>query len=488
MNLQQALRLAFWDRAIELEGQRENRKEYSEISAITSDICEVLGLLENNDYGKIMTRLKTLELLHPKFNKIELSSLSNFIKAHVEFNLGHFSSAKKLIAKELELFDDGIDSLSTGAVLQLMRISSHIDFFMYDFEALLKTSDASSNILTPESPMIDQYLVTSISSLSHLASGEYRKALSQSKVNVDFAKKVNLQSILMPIESIFVSGAALFAMSNADDAQKTLEIGVDLAKSNNLWPWLLMIEGHQIKHLAFEKNFDAALALVRTQRALCSSITIENELSFFADLNELQVRYWLRDVDRLETLTTRLPNIRFVQQVNAAREHWRGNDLLSWIESLPEHTLRDKQYKYIHHAWYYRDSESKALSYMMKALEIAEQTGATELILREHEQFKLIVKAIRIRPTPYLEDLERRLTERVKLEQLKSKRGLDKNLTNRELEILKHLATDVPISAIGRTLNVSVNTMKTHVKNIYRKLNANTREEAIQRGKDFFII
>ena len=61
-------------------------------------------------------------------------------------------------------------------------------------------------------------------------------------------------------------------------------------------------------------------------------------------------------------------------------------------------------------------------------------------------------------------------------------------LTKRELEILRHLATGVPISAIATNLHVSQNTMKTHLKNVYRKIDASGRDEAVAKAKSLYIL
>lgn len=53
------------------------------------------------------------------------------------------------------------------------------------------------------------------------------------------------------------------------------------------------------------------------------------------------------------------------------------------------------------------------------------------------------------------------------------------NLTDREQEILKLVVQGLPYKEIGRQLDISPNTAKKHVLNIYSKLHVNTRAQAL---------
>ncbi len=52
-------------------------------------------------------------------------------------------------------------------------------------------------------------------------------------------------------------------------------------------------------------------------------------------------------------------------------------------------------------------------------------------------------------------------------------------LTKREVEVLGCLPTRLSTVEIATRLQISPNTVKTHVKNIYKKLDAGSRNEAI---------
>jgi ATP/maltotriose-dependent transcriptional regulator MalT len=99
----------------------------------------------------------------------------------------------------------------------------------------------------------------------------------------------------------------------------------------------------------------------------------------------------------------------------------------------------------------------------------------------------LIIKIAGEKPTVYLEEMAALITSRLK-ERSENTVGLTSALTKRELEILRHLATGAPISAIATTLHVSLNTMKTHLKNVYRKIGASGRDEAVAKAKSLYIL
>ncbi len=61
-------------------------------------------------------------------------------------------------------------------------------------------------------------------------------------------------------------------------------------------------------------------------------------------------------------------------------------------------------------------------------------------------------------------------------------------LTERELAVLRYLPTIMSNREIARQLYVSVNTVKTHLKQIYRKLGVASRRDAIARARELHLI
>ena len=61
-------------------------------------------------------------------------------------------------------------------------------------------------------------------------------------------------------------------------------------------------------------------------------------------------------------------------------------------------------------------------------------------------------------------------------------------LTEREREVLMHLSAMLNTAEVASEMYISVNTVKTHIKNIYRKLAADHRSEAVRRARQLQLI
>ena len=64
----------------------------------------------------------------------------------------------------------------------------------------------------------------------------------------------------------------------------------------------------------------------------------------------------------------------------------------------------------------------------------------------------------------------------------------DEGLSDREVEVLRLLATDLTGPEIARRLFVSVNTLRTHTKHIFTKLGVNSRRAAVSRAAELGVL
>jgi len=82
----------------------------------------------------------------------------------------------------------------------------------------------------------------------------------------------------------------------------------------------------------------------------------------------------------------------------------------------------------------------------------------------------------------------KKLQTAIKRKKHKAKLHSNFELSDRELDTLRLIAKNLPNKEIAERLFVSVNTVKTHVKNIYLKLDVNSRLTAIERARQLQLI
>jgi LuxR family maltose regulon positive regulatory protein len=66
--------------------------------------------------------------------------------------------------------------------------------------------------------------------------------------------------------------------------------------------------------------------------------------------------------------------------------------------------------------------------------------------------------------------------------------ALVEQLSARELDVVRLLASDLDGPAIARELVVSLNTVRTHTKNIYAKLGVNSRRAAVSKAGELHLL
>jgi LuxR family maltose regulon positive regulatory protein len=135
-----------------------------------------------------------------------------------------------------------------------------------------------------------------------------------------------------------------------------------------------------------------------------------------------------------------------------------------------------------------RGDAAAALVQLEQALALAEPEGYVRLFVDEGEQLKTLLRAAAKRgvaPT-YVRALlsvfgsgEGRAP---------SARGLIEPLSERELDVLRLLVTELDGPEIARELVVSLHTVRSHTKSIYAKLGVNNRRAAVRRAAELDLL
>ncbi len=133
----------------------------------------------------------------------------------------------------------------------------------------------------------------------------------------------------------------------------------------------------------------------------------------------------------------------------------------------------------------------QAISALKSALTLAEPEGYVRIFVDEGEAMRLLIEKIsRTRDHPlsnYVDKLLAAFTQSAtapKSTFIHQKSELIEPLSERELEVLKLLRTDLSGPEIADQLTVSPNTFRTHTRNIFNKLGVNSRRAAIRRAEE----
>jgi LuxR family maltose regulon positive regulatory protein len=127
----------------------------------------------------------------------------------------------------------------------------------------------------------------------------------------------------------------------------------------------------------------------------------------------------------------------------------------------------------------------QSLQALGKAVTLGEQGGFIGLFIEcGHELVEIIQRYIKNQgATAYLKNLLDAFNDESD-ETKVSHHLLPDPLSDREIDVLRHLPGNLTTPEIAEEMVISINTVRTHIKNIYLKLGVHKRSEAVKRAKE----
>ncbi len=233
------------------------------------------------------------------------------------------------------------------------------------------------------------------------------------------------------------------------------------------------------------KNSERGLEDIETARKIIEIHDLSQELHQVVDMWEIRVRHLAFDAERVQELLKRCRPSYFVRSFQAAASISTGNfeQVKNLISTFDLKIPRQAITYHLFSAYTLKDSPSIQIKEISKALEIGSKHGYFHHFLTQRsdvmQQYISIASEM---PTAFNERLARAAGEELN-KMMISKNDSGEALTRREADILRHLATGLPLKDIAANLNISKNTIKTHLRNLYRKLGAEDRKDAVEKGK-----
>lgn len=141
-------------------------------------------------------------------------------------------------------------------------------------------------------------------------------------------------------------------------------------------------------------------------------------------------------------------------------------------------------------AYYLKKDEARALSALKRTLELAEPDRWVAVFVREGELMEKLLRLARGKSIcpEFTRHLLAAFEARRKPGPAPVIETLIESLSERELEILSLLNGPLSTPEIADQLVVSANTVRTHIKNIYGKLDVHGRSGAVRRAKELGLL
>jgi ATP/maltotriose-dependent transcriptional regulator MalT len=476
-------------------GRGDQLIKWSEYAGDTSPRGEVMkktikvvGHLVNLEFARAEALATELEIISEQSKELEfLNQLTSMAFAHIYFARGEFTRSLAMIERAL-MSDSPFESIENTDRIALLRLKAGIHF-LYDQPEEINECLKKARILLNSGNVINApYYITCITSLSLWCEGRFFEAAEHASIAINQALIAGYASISAPLDAYMVLARCQLELSQLDKAVETSTVLFEKSTDSNIWPWALMAEGTRACINITKGQIPQMMEIVKQQRERLAELRSPHELSWLIDITEVFLRFVLDDWERAEELLRRMPKIEMVRQIDLnAKFQSDPRKIPALVDGFPENTPRERVNKFLYQATINIDHENLALAHLNKALEIGAEVGYHEYFVRQHRLYPIMVKAAAAQPTVFRESVVQEMTERIQA--MNSDTGaLEEKLTARELEILKHLTTGIPLSAIAKQLHISQNTMKTHLRNVYRKLGVDGRHTAVEKAKKLLLI
>ena len=409
------------------------------------------------------------------------------MESRIKFSEGAFSKciegvnvlATKSFTKE---------ALSSSKAITGLRFAASAALLSEDLESLREIAKIAENLNFPrnEKPLV---ALSAIQACVALGEGRMKDCRDLALYTLNLSAEYGYTGLLAPYDVTYCLAESSREFGRDQEALDFCSSLIDSAKEHDLYPWVAAFSAKAALLTAQTGRVSDSLKTLREIRDYLSNPLLDLQVHRIVDEHELFIRVIAGDTERIEELLYRLPRtttiVAFVAGI-AARKN--PTQALSLIEALPGRTVREEINKEILLADYYVTQPVIAREHIHNALRLALPHGHRRIFLSQTYEFKnILLDFASDHPSVYVESLASAIRENMKERNLKGG-GLANPLTKRELDILRRLPTGLPITQIASTLHISNNTIKTHLKNVYKKLGVDSRDAAVTKGKELLLL
>ncbi len=259
------------------------------------------------------------------------------------------------------------------------------------------------------------------------------------------------------------------AMRDFTGAQNTLQQADQLSQGVTLDPWAMCwLDKCRLRLWIATDKLDRAIRWTET-----SGLKLDDEFSFHHDLHHINLaRVLIAQITQTSSPSTfdKVSELLARLLKTAKSAGWVHKEIkILVLQALALYAMKDGK---------------EALTALTQALTLSEPGGYIRTFINEGAPMgSLLHQALiqGIKPT-YAYKLMMAFEEDTRIHQEKS--ALADPLTDREIEVLRLLATPLSATEIAAKLVVSVHTVRSHTKSIYSKMGVHSRIQAVDQAKE----
>lgn len=449
---------------------------------------KIIGHLVNSEFDVAEAMATELDYIGQQDkNLLFLHQLSAMILAHVYFTRGQFQRSLTKIDQALN-FKNPIETIEVTDQIALLRVKASIHFIHDQHNEVVQTLEQAKLLEPSEITVNIPYHLACMNSMALWAEGRIFEAAEQANIAITQADTFGFSSISAPFDAYLVLARCQIEMLQSELAAKTLKKLQDISQTVQVWPWYFQAADNSLRLEISRGLIHQAVDVIKELKTKQSSFSFTHEMDWMIDSSEILLRSAIHDIPRLKDLMLRAPKIDLTREIEITFDGiYDLKERKTSAEDMSETTARERIEKYVYQSILNNDNETLALQRLADALNVGAEVGFNDFFVRQKNLYPILVKAAVAKPTAFRENLVKVMGQRI------SSKGdeqgsLGEKLTKREVEILKHLSTGVPISAISKKLHISQNTMKTHLRNLYRKLDVDGRHSAVDQARKLLLI
>jgi ATP/maltotriose-dependent transcriptional regulator MalT len=455
---------------------------------IQRQTVEISGHLANLSFEKADAVKASMRLLS-QGTPLEgfINRYAALIDVAINFSLGQFNDFEAIA--ETAFSDDAFagDVDFTDALFVLRRLAGY--YFVTDNVEKLEEVDArAKELLARKFSSLGHVHQLAVRALCAYQQSYYQDAFESSRMALSLSNDLGMASFQGPLDIKYILARCHYEFTDLDKSYTIFNDVIESSAKNQQWVWYCASVSYVSVTLAQRGDGTGSTQMLRDARERVSLIHSKNQLHSILDRADLVMQLITGDLEKMKLLIqTSLPG----RTTELIKLHILRAEGKEWNPSngaeLPERTPRQRIYKFLSQTVHaYETDQELAITYLTQALKVGAEVGAKAVFIRQTELYPLFHEVALRTPTFYNEEISRKVA--IRMQEMDSTKGAQPMLTKREIEIVKHLDSGKPITAIGASLHISHNTMKTHLKNVYRKLGADGRDQAVEKAKSLGLI